>query len=71
MEGIKATIDTRLLPFLQASAPHIDSSEISECISVPNLFSTLRSEYMQTKYYKDHFDLVVRKLIKYADNNIS
>lgn len=38
--------------------------DISDCFKVPDPFGHLESEYMQTKFYRDNFDLVVGYILK-------
>ncbi len=33
--------------------------DIASCFEVPDPFASLQTEYIQTKYYREHFDLVV------------
>lgn len=58
VEDMKQFVKECLLPHLQASGVQI---ELLETLCVPDPFSSLQSEYMQTKYYKENFDLVVSK----------
>ena len=44
---------------VELQLPSINSSEVRECFKVPDPFLNLRSEYMQTKYYKENFGLIV------------
>lgn len=60
VEDMKEVFQTRLLPKLQVGDSQMDLADIDECFQAPNPFSNLQSEYMQTKYYRENFDLVVR-----------
>ena len=56
VEDIRNTVEMRLRSHsLEASAV----SDIMESINIIDPFMCLRSEYMQTKYYKENFDLIV------------
>lgn len=55
-EDMKESVEQHLLPHLQSSGIEVDLPEI---LHVPDPFDGLQSEYMQSKYYKENFDLVV------------
>ena len=59
VEDVKESVEASLFSHLQASGIQLDLPEISECFCAPDPFCNLQSEYMQTKYYKENFDLVV------------
>ena len=58
VEDVRESVKDTLLPHLQACDAET-FTDIDECFHVPNPFANLQSEYMQSKYYRQHFDLVV------------
>lgn len=59
VEDIHSSVKNYLLPHLQANDLPAELLDIDECFGVPDLFGNLQSEYMQTKFYRENFDLVV------------
>ena len=60
VEDIRNTVEMRLKSHsLEASTV----SDIVESINIIDPFMCLRSEYMQTKYYKENFDLIVSLIV--------
>lgn len=60
IEDVKKSVMSTLqdhCPAMQSDIP-----DISSCFEVPNPFEALHTEYLQTKYYKNHFNLVVSLL---------
>ena len=49
-----AAINTAL-----SSQPTTSTQELSDCLEYTNPFAGLETEYLQTKYYREHFGLVV------------
>lgn len=62
VEDVRESIKN-LLPGLQAGIDAESLPDIDEC---PNPFTNLRSEYLQSKYYCQYFDLVVCSQCKFA-----
>ena len=58
-ENTRESVKNAVFPHLQASASSQPLLDIDECIITPNPFTNLKSEYLQSKYYQEHFDLVV------------
>lgn len=59
VEDIKESVEKHLLSHLEASGLQVDLPDIGEYFNSPDPFSNLQSEHMQTKYYRENFDLVV------------
>ena len=56
VEDIKESVEECLLPHLQDPSFEVHMSEL---FGAPDPFSSLQNEYMQTKYYREKFDLIV------------
>lgn len=57
VEDIKKSVMSTLQD--HCAAMQSDIPDISSCFEVPNPFEALHTEYLQTKYYKNYFNLVV------------
>lgn len=57
VEDIKKSVMSTLEE--HSAATGSDSLDVSSCFEIPDPFSALHTEYLQTKYYKKHFNLVV------------
>ena len=53
---------------LQANRLSVDLTDVNECFGVPDPFGGLRTEYMQSKYYRENFNLVVSFLLLMHDH---
>jgi len=56
VEDIKDSVETRLL----STDTDAHLPDIGDCFNVADPFGSLENEYMQTKYYRENFNLVVR-----------
>ena len=57
IEDIQHAVECYLQSLSTESPP--DIAAIIECFTVPDPFTNLQNEYMQTKYYKENFELIV------------
>ena len=57
LEDVKVSIDKKLQVY--CNEMNIRQPDISSCFTDVNPFSGLESEYLQTKFYREKFDLVV------------
>ena len=57
VEDIQNAVETQLRSFCSESS--LDMPDISDCFKIPDPFKNLQNEYMQTKFYRENFDLVV------------
>ena len=63
VEDIQSSVKNCLIPHLQAKGLPVDLLDIDECFGVPDLFCNLQTEYMQTKFYRENFNLVVSRIL--------
>ena len=55
-EDIQNAVESRLHSYSEYSS---DIPDLSECFKIQDPFRNLQNEYMQTKYYRENFDLIV------------
>ena len=54
---IQNAVETHLRSYCSESSLAVP--DISDCFKIPDPFRNLQNEYMQTKFYREYFDLVV------------
>ena len=57
VEDIQSAVETRLRSHHTENISEMP--DISDCFKIPQPFGSLQNEYMQTKYYRENFDLIV------------
>ena len=57
VSDIKALVEEKIREHCKAFG--VDVPDLNECFDNTNPFSGLESEYLQTKFYKENFDLIV------------
>lgn len=62
VKHIKDSIETRLLSTVTDA--HLWLPDIGDCFNVADPFGSLQNEYMQIKYYRENFNLVVSTVLK-------
>ena len=66
VEDVRESIKNTFLPGLQGCAGAESLPDIEECFHTPNPFTNLQSEYLQSKYYRQHHWWYVHAQFKFA-----
>lgn len=64
VDHVHKSVTVELTEYSQATGRQVP--DVSDCFEIPDPFGSLETEYMQTKFYRDNFDLVVSYMLVYT-----